>query len=164
MSGALVGPGEGPPDAAEVDALLAEPRTWVLATTRDDLRPHAVPLLAVLLDGALHLAAGPSTAKARHLRERPDCVLVAVGEPFDLVVEGRARRVDDDTTLRRVAERYADTYGWEPEARDGALHGEGAPTAGPPPYAVWRVEPQLVRAFPTDDAREAAVHTVGAAA
>ena len=54
--------------------------------------------------------------------------------------------------LRRVADAYAAKYGWEVAVGDGALKGaEGAPTAGPPPYDVYELEPRTVVGLPADD-------------
>ena len=67
------------------------------------------------------------------------------------MVEGRAIHIDDDATLRRVAEAYAEKYGWPVDVRNGALHGDGAPTAGPPPYQVYEVRPTTIFGFGGDE-------------
>jgi hypothetical protein len=125
--------------------------TFWLATTHPGGRPHVVPVLAVWHDGALHVAAGPGTQKARNLARDPSASVTTHGERFDLVLEGRARRVRDDGALAAVAEAYAGKYGWEVEVAGGALHGEGAPTAGPPPYHVHRLDLRRAFGFPTTD-------------
>ena len=52
----------------------------------------------------------------------------------------------EPTALERVAAAYRERYGWPVTVVDGALDAPfGAPTAGPPPYAVFRIEP--VRAY-----------------
>jgi hypothetical protein len=39
-----------------------------------------------------------------------------------------------------------------PTVRDGAFHNTfGAPTAGPPPYDVYRIEPTLAYGFPVQE-------------
>jgi hypothetical protein len=55
--------------------------------------------------------------------------------------------------LHRVAEAYETKYGWPVRVRGGAFHADGAPTAGPPPYAVYRVTPVVVFGFGTEDDR-----------
>jgi pimeloyl-ACP methyl ester carboxylesterase len=135
----------------EAAARLAAADGYWLASTQPDGRPHLVPVLAVWVDEALHLATGPGTRKGRNLRHDPHCVLSTRQPELDLVVEGVATRVADEAVLRRVAEEYAAKYAWPADVRDGALDGEGAPTAGPPPYEIHRLDPAIAFGFPTDD-------------
>jgi len=80
---------------------------------------------------------------------RPRCTVTVATEPFDLVVEGEAARVTDDTELQRVAAAYAEG-GWPASARDGALDAEySAPSAGPPPWHAYRLTPTTIYAFGT---------------
>lgn len=57
----------------------------------------------------------------------------------------------DDATLQRVAEAYEAKYGWVVTVRAGALHGAGAPTAGPSPYDVYEVSFATLFAFGTTE-------------
>lgn len=132
------------------DALAAAHWYW-LATERPDGGPHLVPLLGVWLDDVLHIAASPASRKARNLAQDPRCSIGTREHGIDLVVEGRAVQVTDADRLQRVAEAYAAKYGWEVAVRDGALFGEGAPTAGPPPYAVHAVAPTTAFGFPAGE-------------
>jgi len=51
-----------------------------------------------------------------------------------------------------VADAYASKYEWHVTVRDGVFDAEhGAPTAGPPPYTVYRITPSTVYAFGTDE-------------
>lgn len=129
-------------------AELRTARTFWVATTCPDGRPHVVPVLAVVSDGALHVAASPSTRKVKNLTRDGRVSVTAQGRELDLVVEGDARLVRDARELAAVVAAYEDTYGWPVEVRDGALHGEGAPTAGPPPYRVFRISPRRAFGFP----------------
>ncbi|MGH8903569.1 MAG: pyridoxamine 5'-phosphate oxidase family protein [Egibacteraceae bacterium] len=136
---------------SEGGARLGSADTYWLATTRPDCRPHVVPVLAVLVDDALHFVAGASTRKARNLARDSHCVVTARGPSLDLVVEGEAAKVRDEAKLQRVAAAYASKYEWHVTVRDGAFHGaEGAPTAGPPPYDVYEVTLTVAFGFGTD--------------
>ncbi|OLT29607.1 hypothetical protein BJF83_10700 [Nocardiopsis sp. CNR-923] len=127
--------------------------TYWLSVPRADHRPHTRPVLAVWVSGQPWFASGENTVKAGLLSAAPQVSLAFQAGGMDLVVEGSAQRVADPDRVRRVAHAYAERYGWAPEAGDGALTGaEGAPTAGPPPYAVYTVIPTTVYAFPSDDA------------
>lgn len=147
----------GPTDAADAApwelgrSVLEGGGTFWLGTIHPDGRPHLVPVLAVVVDGAVHFCASARSRKARNLAADPRCSIATAGEPMDVVVEGEAVVVDDPAIVRRVATAYAETYGWRPQERDGALWGDGAPTAGPPPYVVHRIELRTAFGFPTDD-------------
>lgn len=123
--------------------------TYWVATVHPSGRPHVVPVLAVVHDGSLYFAAGPRTQKARNLARRSAVTVTTHGEALDVVLEGSARRVTDPALLASVADAYVSTYGWETTSRDGALHADGAPTAGPPPYHVFVVVPDRAFGFPT---------------
>jgi nitroimidazol reductase NimA-like FMN-containing flavoprotein (pyridoxamine 5'-phosphate oxidase superfamily) len=142
--------GAAPTPWREAQQRLEEVNTYWLATVRPNGRPHVVPLLAVWMEGALYFSASPDTRKARNLSRSPHCVLTAENPQLHLVVEGIAEKVSDPSLLQRVAGGYAAKYGWLVEVRDGAFYAEGAPTAGPPPYEVYRVKPVVVLGFGTD--------------
>jgi hypothetical protein len=99
----------------------------------------------------MHFAAGSPTRKARNLAHSSRCVLSARCCSLDLVVEGVVSRVVDEGLLGRVVEEYLAKYAWPVNVVDGALVGDGAPTAGPPPYDVYRLEPVVAFALPTDE-------------
>ena len=134
----------------EERARLGEGDTYWIATTGPSGAAHLVPVLAVVVDGVLHLVAGPGSRKARNLAREPRCVIGTSADGVDIVVEGTAIRVGDEDRLQRVAEAYAGKYAWHVTVRDGAFHDEeGAPTAGPPPYDVYEIRPSAAYAFGT---------------
>lgn len=137
------------PAAWEDTRSTLEAAQWFwLATVRPDGRPHLVPLLAIWMDDALYFAASPNSRKGRNLADDPHCTIATREHGVDLVIEGEAVRVTDEARLHRLADAYADKYGWQVEVRDGALYGDGAPTAGPPPYAVYALTPATAFGFP----------------
>ncbi|AYY12969.1 pyridoxamine 5'-phosphate oxidase family protein [Actinobacteria bacterium YIM 96077] len=133
-----------------LSSLTSVPTYWV-ATVHPDGRPHAVPVLGVVVDGAVHFCANERTRKARNLQGDPRIVVTGSSDDFDLVVEGSITIVTGDDTVRKIASAYDAKYGWRPEVHDGALWADGAPTAGPPPYRVHRVIPHTAFCMPTDD-------------
>lgn len=65
-------------------------------------------------------------------------------EPFDLVVEGIAERITDSDELVSVAEAFNEGS-WPAEVAGDALTAEySAPSAGPAPWYVFRVQPSTV--------------------
>jgi hypothetical protein len=129
---------------------LANPenqRTNWLATIRPDGRPHLMPVIAFWFDGAFHFVAGEGTQKGRNLAADSRCVIGTNSTSLpslDVIAEGRAEPLTDEDGVRRIAERF-NANGWPLEARGTEVHGPNAPTAGPPPYRIYRMQPS--RAF-----------------
>jgi len=111
---------------------------FFLGTTRPDGRPHAAGIGATWHEGDLYFTSGPGTRKSRNLAANPACTISARLEGIDLVVEGEAIRVVDPPTLERLAARYRDG-GW-PAQVDGDVFiaPYSAPSAGPPPWHLYR--------------------------
>ena len=126
------------------------PRTSWLATTRPDGRPHLVPVNAFWIDGALHIVAGEGTRKARNLVANNRCVVATSSTrlpSIDLMVEGRADPLTEEGDVQRVAEVLS-AGGWPLEAKGDKVYGPNAPTAGPPPYTIFRIVPSMVLGLP----------------
>ncbi|MGP8299764.1 pyridoxamine 5'-phosphate oxidase family protein [Streptomyces inhibens] len=129
---------------------MTEAEIFWLTTVRPDSRPHVTPLLAVWADDALHFCTGPGERKAKNLRSSAHCVLTTstaggndLHAGLDVVVEGDAVRVDNEPTLRRLADLYVEKYGsdWQFDVRDGAFYGQGDRAI------VFRVEPVTAFGF-----------------
>ena len=129
---------------------LAAGSTYWLATTGSDGSPHIVPVLAVWVEGALHFVASRGSHKARNLASDARCAISTSAPSLDLVVKGTASNVSDASRLALVAGEYLTKYDWPVTVRDGAFYGDGAPTAGPPPFDVYQVMPGKAFGFGTD--------------
>jgi hypothetical protein len=145
---------EQPAAWEEIEAKLSEAQDashW-LATVRPDGRPHQRPIWAEWVAGSLYFTCGSNTVKRKHLARDGRCSISMHIQGVDLVIEGNARQVTDEAELLRVRDAYA-AKGWTtPTVRDGAFHDTfGAPTAGPPPYDVYRIEPTLAYGFPVQE-------------
>lgn len=77
--------------------------TYWLATATPNGTPQVRPVLAVWVEGGLYFSAGERTRKARNLGVKAYCAVSVEVEPIDLVVEGKAVKVGEPETLRRVA-------------------------------------------------------------
>ena len=112
--------------------------TYFLSTMRPDGRAHTAGIGALWLDGDLLFTSGPATRKARNLAANPACTIAVKLEGIDLILEGEASRVTDAATLEAAAEGYR-AGGWPAEVADDALTAPySAPSAGPPPWEVYR--------------------------
>jgi nitroimidazol reductase NimA-like FMN-containing flavoprotein (pyridoxamine 5'-phosphate oxidase superfamily) len=126
-------------------------RTYWLATVRPDGRPHVVPILGLWQHGAFYFITGETTRKGKNLAGNPRCVIAASSTALpalDVIVEGDAQKVTDAAKLQQVADAYASKMQWQFTVRDGAVFGDNAPTAGPPPYAVFELTPTMVLGLP----------------
>jgi hypothetical protein len=100
---------------------------------RPEGRPHATPLYAVWLDGALYFCTGDGERKAKNLATNTQVVIITGSnvhsDVLDIVIEGAADLVRDDAKLRRVSDAYVAKYGehWRPVLA-GTLMFEVVPT------------------------------------
>jgi general stress protein 26 len=120
---------------------------WI-TTVRADGRPHVTPLVAVWLDGAIHFSTGAAEQKALNLRANRH-VILSTGcnrwdRGLDVVVEGDAVQVTDDTTLQRLADGWRTKWDgrWRYEARQGSFGHEDGGEA-----LVFAVAPAKVLVF-----------------
>ena len=111
--------------------LEAAQLSWI-STVRADGRPHVTPLVAVWTDGALYFTTGAGEQKFVNLRANPHVVLTTGANDWDhgvdVVVEGKAVPVTDETVLTRVAEAFRAKWNgdWQFEVRDGRFYNHGA--------------------------------------
>jgi hypothetical protein len=111
-----------------------------LGTVRPDGTPHAAGIGAAWYDGDVYFTSSPHAAKARHLAANPACTISMRLKGIELVLEGTATRITDRAVLEEVLERYV-AGGWP-----AAIDADGdaftapfsAPSAGPPPWHVYR--------------------------
>jgi hypothetical protein len=111
---------------------------YFLGTVGRDGRPHAAGVGALWFDGDLYVVSGPETRKSRNLAANPVCTISAALRGIDLVLEGDAKRVTDGPTLEQLAGLYR-AQGWPAEVEDDAFTAPySAPSAGPPPWHLYR--------------------------
>jgi len=118
-------------------------RSW-LATTNPDGSPHLTGLGPLWVDGRFYFTTGETTRKGRNLARDPRCTLGISTEDFDLTVDGDAAAVHDPEVVAELARRW-NAGGWpaEPDASGVALTAAfSAPSAGPPPWHVYRLTPR----------------------
>jgi hypothetical protein len=132
LDGLTLAPGTGGPDRHSC---------W-LATLDPDGRPHVTGIGAQWHRDAFWFETGRSTRKGRNLERDPRCTLSLATHAFDLVVEGTATLVQEPALVAELAGIWADG-GWPCEV-DGsgiALTAPfSAPSAGPPPWSVYRID------------------------
>ena len=134
-------PGTGGPDR----------HTCWLATVDPDGRPHVTGIGGFWADGAFWFQTGDRTRKGRNLARDPRCTLSVATDAFDLVVEGSAEKITDPAAVSAMAARAVED-GWPARVDESgtALTAEySAPSAGPPPWRVYRLVPERATALET---------------
>jgi PPOX class probable F420-dependent enzyme len=134
-------PGTGGPDR----------HTCWLATVDPDGSPHVTGIGTLWADGAFWFETGRETRKGRNLARDPRCALSVATSEFDLVVEGDAHVVTDPPTVAAMAARWA-AGGWPARVDDSGVAitaDYSAPSAGPPPWFVYRLTPSSATAVST---------------
>lgn len=109
-----------------------------LSTTRPDGKAHTAPVGALWHDGDMYFTSGSGTRKSRNLAKNPQGTLSVRLKGIDVVLEGEASRVTDPETLEALASNYR-AAGWPVTVDGDAFTAEfSAPSAGPPPWDLYR--------------------------
>jgi PPOX class probable F420-dependent enzyme len=127
--------------------------TCWLTTINPDGSPHVTGVGALWVDGTFWFETGRRTRKGTNLERDPRCALSVATSDFDLVIEATANMVTDPSTVARMAQRWA-SHGWPASVDDtgAALTAEySAPSAGPPPWHVYRLEIRTATALRTTE-------------
>ena len=122
-----------------------------LSTSRPDGRPSTAGIGALWYDGDLYFTSNPETRKSRNLAENPACTVAMRLPGMDVVFEGEAARTTDAQTLEAVTALYRNG-GWPAEVAGDAITAPfSAPSAGPPPWHLYRVTAHTVFGVATEE-------------
>jgi hypothetical protein len=139
-AGLTQAPGTGGPDR----------HTCWLATINSDGTPHLNGVGALWSDGAFWFETGKTSRKGRNLARDPRCTLTLATKEFDLVAEGEAHKVTDKATVAKMASLWAEDWPCRVDDSGEALTAEfSAPSAGPPPWHVYRMDVNAATALCT---------------
>jgi hypothetical protein len=146
------------PIAARLDAGLSQApgtggpdrHTAWLATIDADGRPHVTGVGAMWHEGTFWFETGETTRKGRNLARDPRCTLSLATHAYDLVVEGEAHIVTDADVIADLAALWAVDWPCRVDESGVALTADfSAPSAGPPPWRVYRVTATAATALQT---------------
>jgi hypothetical protein len=124
--------------------------SW-LATIDPDGSPHLTGIGTLWHAETFWFETGRTSRKGRNLARDPRCSLSLAVDVFDLVVVGRAEVVTEPDTVAEIARLFA-ADGWPARVDESgtALTAEfSAPSAGPPPWHVYRVTIERATALQT---------------
>jgi pyridoxine/pyridoxamine 5'-phosphate oxidase len=136
-------PGTGGPDR----------HTSWLATINPDGAPHVTGVGSQWFEGGFWFETGQGTRKGRNLARDPRCTLSIATHEFDLIVDGVAELVTDPDTVATMAEQWR-AGGWPAQVDESgtALTADySAPSAGPPPWSIYRLVARQATAILTVD-------------
>jgi hypothetical protein len=127
--------------------------TFWLATINPDGSPHVTGIGAEWYNGSFWFETGKATRKAKNLARDSRCTLSIATDRFDLIVEGDAHVVTDPATVAEMATVWAEG-GWPCHVDESgvALTAEfSAPSAGPPPWFIYRITARAATALETTE-------------
>ena len=141
-------PGVRPTPWSQVETVLESAELFWLSTVRSDGRPHVAPLPAVWHEGRLHFCTGADEQKAVNIERNPQVALTTGNdrwkEGIDVVVEGAAERIEDDSRLQVLADLWRSKYSgdWDYKVGNGVfIHDDGGQAI------VFEVSPVKVLSF-----------------
>jgi hypothetical protein len=124
--------------------------TW-LTTLNEDGSPHTTAVGALWVDGTYWFQTGAGTRKGRNVARDPRCSLAQSVSGADVVLEGDAVHVTEPAEVAHIAKAWSE-HGWPAEPDEG---GSGitapynAPSLGPAPWNVYRIEPRTATVVST---------------
>ena len=131
-------------DGSPPDPDAHNARTTWLTTLNEDGSPHVTAVGAIWLEHTFWFQTGPTTRKARNVARDPRCSIAVSIRDADVVVAGDATRETDAAAIARAAQAWAEG-GWPAEldpSGAGITAPFNAPSQGPPPWNVYRIEPR----------------------
>lgn len=127
--------------------LLEEAPVYWLATVHPGGQPNVTPLYGVWHKDAFYFCTGPSERKFLNLAENSACTLTTGTnrvEGLDVVVEGKAERIQDHPLLEELAVLWPPKYGqeWTWKVENGNFQGSQNHAA-----PVFRIKPSKAFSF-----------------
>lgn len=102
-------------------ARLTKARSYWIATTRPDGRPHTRPVWAVWVDGHVHFGTG--SLAVRNLPSNPKITVHLDSGAEVVLLEGTATPITERALLERVCAAYSEKYAWplDPDTLPGPM-------------------------------------------
>lgn len=130
--------GENHASLASVLERFGTERTWWLATSRSDGRPHTAPLWGVYVDGQLLFSSDARSTKSINLASGPHAVIHLESGDQVAIIEGRTALVAGADLPSDFVPVYAAKYGFEVDTPD-------------PAFTFYRLDPVKVMSWDESD-------------
>ncbi len=95
---------------AEIEKKIAGAHNYWVCTTRPDGRPHAVPVWAVWVDGAVYFGTDRTSRKARNIAANPAMLIHLELKNEAVILEGTAEEDRDRCLLHKIDQAYKKKY------------------------------------------------------
>lgn len=95
------------------EEVLSTTQNYYLATTRQDGRPHVMPIWGLWMSGQFYFSTGRDSVKARNMSSNPNCVLCAGDAGECAILEGIVEVIEDRATLKKFAKLYLKKYKYD---------------------------------------------------
>ena len=93
---------------AEASKKIAKARNYWVSTTRENGKPHAMPVWGVWLNETFYFGTATTSVKARNLAHNPAVVVHLESGDDVVILEGTAEKISDKNFLYHI---YVDLYG-----------------------------------------------------
>jgi pyridoxine/pyridoxamine 5'-phosphate oxidase len=101
---------------------LVQSHNYYLATTREDKRPHVMPVWGVWIENAFYFSSGRESRKARNLAANPYCSVCTEKLNESVVIEGTVEVVPSSSIPPNVADAYFAKYAWKLDPQIGSIY------------------------------------------
>jgi len=130
-----------------IEEKLIAARIYWVATATADGRPHAMPVWALWIDGALYFGTGAKTRTARNLAANPQAVVHLDSGPNGdeaVILEGRIDVLHnpDPALSKALDDGSAEKYDWRPSKDQSEPVGEGSFVFRPRLAFAWTSFPK----------------------
>ena len=112
---------------------ITKSHNYWLTTVRPDGAPHTMVVWGIWLDGAYYFSTSVTSRKGRNLQQNPNCVVCTENAEEAVIIQGVARKLDDDRIPQQAFIDYKAKYAWNLD-----------PKMGP----AFEVRPRVVFAMP----------------
>lgn len=102
---------DGPLAWVHAEERLEGARSYWIATTRPDGRPHAAPVWGVWVGGSLYFGTGRSSVKGRNLARSPELIVHLESADDVVILEGEVEEVRDRSSFDAIDAAYRAKYG-----------------------------------------------------
>lgn len=96
---------------AWADGRLSTAHNYWVATTREDGRPHVMPVWGIWLSNKFYFSTGRQSRKSRNLKKNPSCVICPEGAGEAVIMEGLAKELRNSSMRQQVRDVYKKKYG-----------------------------------------------------
>jgi hypothetical protein len=129
------------------DDLSSAERYWI-ATTREDGRPHVIPVDGIWLDDLWYYGGSAEAVHQRTVAANPNVVMHLEDAMKVVIVEGEVRSTNPSKPVaKRLAAASKTKYGYAPPA---AEYEKGVPTLFPKRVLAWTTFPKDATRFRFD--------------